>query len=298
MNHSKVHVWTGYLEIILAILIWSSLGIFIRHIDLPNACIIFYTATLAGAVQFIILVLSRQIKVSYKESHPKESVILFLLPFCFIANTMLFYYAIRNTTLSNAVLTHYTAPIFVALLAPVLIGEKLSKLTWGAIVLSTAGLWFIIGRANPLVAILEGGRDILGIMAGALSGLAYAFLIIMVRRIARTYHALMITFIQNGMVAMILLPFVYDIPLPSSAVPLLFLLGIVHSTMAPLMYVHGFRTVRANEAAILGYFEPLGATILGFIFFDEVPGIHALIGGILIILSGYITIREAVRSQQ
>ena len=289
--------WLGYIQIVVAILIWSSLGIFIRNIDLPNPCIIFYTATVAGAIQFIIVVITGELKKSSHKAHGKESMILFILPFCFIANTMLFYYAFRNTTISNAVLTHYTAPVFVAILAPLLIGEEIKRIVWTAIFLSSLGLWLIIGKTNPLSGIMEGGKETLGIMAGALSGLAYAFLIILIRRIASTYSALMITFIQNGMVAMILLPFVYDIPLPPSAVPVLFILGIVHSTIAPLLYVHGFRTVRANEAAILGYFEPVGATILGFFFFKEVPGVHVFIGGILIIIGGYLTIREGAQSQ-
>jgi|Deesub1362A_J573_1020465.scaffolds.fasta_scaffold02818_7 drug/metabolite transporter (DMT)-like permease len=295
---SGSRTWFGYVQIVTAILIWSSLGIFIRNIDLPNPCIIFYTATVAGAIQFIIIVITGELKRSTRKAHGKESVILFILPFCFIANTMLFYYAFRNTTISNAVLTHYTAPVFVAILAPMLIGERIKRIVWVAIFLSSLGLWLIIGKTNPLSGIMEGGKETLGIMAGALSGLAYAFLIIMIRRIATAYPAIMITFIQNGMVAMILLPFVYDIPLPSSTVPVLFVLGIVHSTIAPLLYVHGFKTVKANEAAILGYFEPVGATILGFFFFKEVPGIHAFIGGVLIIIGGYLTIREGTRVHQ
>jgi len=69
-------------------------------------------------------------------------------------------------------------------------------------------------------------------------------------------------------------------------------MGVVHSTIAPLLYVQGFRSVRANEAAILGYFEPIGATLLALVFFGEVPGIKALIGGALILYSGYIILKE------
>jgi drug/metabolite transporter (DMT)-like permease len=68
----------------------------------------------------------------------------------------------------------------------------------------------------------------------------------------------------------------------------------VHSTIAPLLYIQGFRSVKANEAAILGYFEPVGAIILALVVFHEIPGIAALFGGGLILFSGYMILKARV----
>jgi drug/metabolite transporter (DMT)-like permease len=278
----------GYIKIITAILIWSSLGIFIRKIELPNQCIIFYSALVAGVVQFMVLMASGIIKEERKkDSGARSALFLVLSPVCFIANTMLFYFAFRNTTIANAVLTHYTAPIFVAIMAPLLLKEKIKGTTWAAITLSSLGLWFILDGKNPFAGISAGSRESLGIIAGAMSGLAYAFLILIVKRVASVYSSLFIIFIQNGITSIILLPFVYAVPLPAQAIPYLLVMGIFHSTIAPLLYVQGFRSAKANEAAILGYFEPVGAIILAFVFLHEVPGIEALLGGALILYSGY-----------
>jgi drug/metabolite transporter (DMT)-like permease len=282
----------GYLKIITAILIWSSLGIFVRKIELPNQCIIFYSATVAGLLQFLLLTATGLFrKVKHAESSMRNAVFLVIAPLCFIANALLFYFAFRNTTISNAVLTHYTAPVFVALLAPLLLKEKIHTTAWLAIVLSSIGLWFILSGKNHVSEISRYDNEHLGIIAGALSGVAYAFLILTIRRIASLYSSLFITFIQNGIVTLLLLPFVYSIPLPMQSLPYLITMGIVHSTIAPLLYVQGFRSVRANEAAILGYFEPIGATLLAMVFFREIPGVQALIGGSLILYSGYMILR-------
>jgi drug/metabolite transporter (DMT)-like permease len=107
--------------------------------------------------------------------------------------------------------------------------------------------------------------------------------------------SIVIIFIQNGMVAIFLLPFILNISVPSQSLPYLFILGVVHSTIAPLLYTQGFKRVRANEAAILGYFEPVGATLLAYVFLHESPGIAALIGGALILLSGYLIFKGASR---
>lgn len=287
----------GYLKIITAILIWSSLGIFIRKIDLPNYFIVFYTSTIAGFLQCILLTTTGQFKKARQaESNSRSALFLVIAPLFFIANTLLFYFAFRNTTIANAVLTHYTAPVFVAILAPILLKEKIQTTAWIAIILSSIGLWFIFAAKNPVAEITPRfDREHLGILSGALSGLAYALLIICIRRIASLYSSLFIIFVQNGLVAIILLPFVLGTALPVASLKYLVTMGIVHSTIAPLLYVQGFRSVKANEAAILGYFEPIGATLLALIILHEMPEYGALVGGGLILFSGYMIVKTRER---
>ncbi|UCH81823.1 MAG: EamA family transporter [Nitrospiraceae bacterium] len=282
----------GHFKIITAILIWSSLGIFIRKVDLPNVGILFHSCLIAGILQFIIISTTGLLKNEIQgKNNKRDALFLVLVPISFIANSLFFYYAFRNTTIANAVLTHYTAPVFVAFMAPFFLKENIRKTTWAAIVISSAGLWFILQGADSETAIPLSSSEKMGIIAGALSGLAYAFLIVLIRRIASCYSSLFITFIQNGIVALLLLPFILHLKITMQVLPYLIIMGVVHSTLAPLLYVQGFRSVKANEAAILGYCEPVGATVLAFLFFREVPGLTALLGGAMILLSGYLILR-------
>jgi drug/metabolite transporter (DMT)-like permease len=70
-----------------------------------------------------------------------------------------------------------------------------------------------------------------------------------------------------------------------------FFMGIIHSTIAPILYFRGLQEVTANRAAVLGYLEPVCAIIISMIFLNEMPGINAIIGGMLIIFSGYLTLK-------
>lgn len=278
----------GYIKIVAAILIWSSLGVFVRKIDLPNVCLIFYPALVAAVLQFLLLSTAGLLKKSVKADHDKKSILLLLLsPLCFIANTSLFYFAFKNTTIANAVLTHYIAPVFVAFLAPFLLKEKIYRTTWIAIMLSSIGLWLILGEGKTDSGDLFKHSEQLGIIAGTLSGLAYAFLILIVRTIACRFSSLFITCVQSIIVSIVLLPFILDVPVTVQQVPYLIVLGVLHSTLAPLLYVQGFRSVKANEAAVLGYFEPVGAILLALVFLHEIPHVYALFGGVLILYSGY-----------
>ena len=70
-------------------------------------------------------------------------------------------------------------------------------------------------------------------------------------------------------------------------------MGIVHSTIAPVLYFRGLREVTANRAAILGYLEPVCAIILGVFFLGEVVSYKTILGGSMILFSGYLTIKNS-----
>jgi len=285
----------GYLKIVAALLIWSTLGIFVRKVNLPNSALIFYPSLIAGLIQILVMASNGALKNSVTADHDRKSILLLLLiPVCFVANSSLFYFAFRNTTIANAVLTHYTAPIFVAFMAPFFLKEKIHSSAWTAIILSSIGLWFILKGSSPDKISSSGSSEHLGIIAGAMSGLAYAFLIVTIRSIASKFSSLFIICVQNLVTALIMLPFILTTPVSLQHVPYLLTLGIVHSTIAPLLYVQGFRSVKANEAAILGYSEPVGAIIMAFIFLHEIPGKTALMGGLLILFSGYLILRAKI----
>jgi hypothetical protein len=168
----------GYFKIITAILIWSSLGIFVRKIDLPNIGIIFYPAVIAGSIQLLSLFSTGQIKGAVKVNNNPQ-----------------------NT--------------------PVFLHEKILKKAWYAIILSSIGLWFILGMPISGGTLSFSDSERLGIIAGVLSGLAYALLIIMIRQIASKFSTLFIICMQNCLVVLILLPFVYTIPLTVQSLQIL-----------------------------------------------------------------------------
>jgi drug/metabolite transporter (DMT)-like permease len=73
--------------------------------------------------------------------------------------------------------------------------------------------------------------------------------------------------------------------------------GLVHSTIAPLLYFSALRLVMAQHAAVLGYIEPLAAVPLAFLLLGEVPSLSSLGGGFLILVSGYLVIRAATQDR-
>ncbi|MBI4688052.1 MAG: EamA family transporter [Nitrospirae bacterium] len=274
---------TGHLKIALAIVIWSSLGVFVRNVEMPTAGVVFYPSFFAMLFQGGILYKRKEISFS---SFKPPAPVFYLLGPCALLNTFLYFYAFTHTTIANAVLTHYTAPIFVALMAPLLLREKSTKAIWLAILISSTGLWLMLGGLS------FGSKDFNGILAGTVSGLTYAVIVIILRGISNTHRPLFVVFIQNAVISLILLPLVVNMHVSLQSLMYLLAMGAIHSTLAPLLYVLGFKTVKANEAAVLGYLEPVGAIILALIFFNEIPTSKALLGGAMILLSGFLILKD------
>lgn len=275
--------------ILTAIFLWSSLGVVIRLSGIAVHSLIFFSSIVSVAIAGSLF-----LKRDLRRHIPSKNRLLPLLilgPLSLI-NSYSFFYSYKNTTVANAVLTHYTAPVFVALLAPVFLRERLTLRLAIAVIVSTAGLWIMlnISAKDLMNLILVGDKNTRGIIAGLISGIAYAFIVLTFRVLSQNYHPLVLTFAQNTIIAFILLPFSSYNNTIVQGLWAVAVMGIVHSTIAPLLYFRGIRTVTANRAAILGYLEPVCAILLGFVFLDEVISLRTFIGGSMILFSGYLTI--------
>ncbi len=232
-------------------------------------------------------------KSSLRKEIPKAKHLLYFIIIGPIAllNSFTFFYAYQNTSIANAVLTHYTAPVVVAFLAPIFLKEKLTIKILAAIAISTAGLWIMldVSMSQFISLLFAGDKNTYGIIAGLISGLAYGILIIVFRFFAQNFNPIIITFCQNIVIALILLPFIEIPPNFTSAIWAFAIMGVIHSTVAPILYFRGMREVTANKSAILGYLEPVCAIILGILLLNEAVTFKVVMGGLMILFSGYLT---------
>lgn len=271
---------TGYLSILLAIFLWSSQGVVVRLSGVESHILIFYSLLVSVILQGTIVLQKKyrtEITGLNKLSYP------FILGIFLMLNNLFFFYAFQNTTIANAVLTHYTAPIIVAFLASAFLGERVTWKLLTAIAVASAGLWILLNGFNV------GEAHAYGITAGLASGVSYAIIIVLSRSFSRHFSPVVLSFWANTFIVAMLLPFVRVFPLQAWGSFLV--MGIVHSTVAPILYFKGLQTVTANRAAVLGYLEPVSAILFSMLFLNEKPGIYSVFGGVLILFSGYLTVR-------
>ncbi|MGE5173136.1 MAG: DMT family transporter [Betaproteobacteria bacterium] len=281
-----------YFKIIAAMLIWSTWGPMIRWLALPPAVVLFYTSLIASFAVPAVLAARGDLSLS---GVWKTWWLFVLLALSSITNNITYFYALGHTTVSNAVFTHYTAPLFVALLAPFIISERLQRVTMLSLPIAAVGMAMIVLSAGGLET---SSAHTPGIIAGTISGLAYAFIIIFSRKLSQMllHHKAVVVLLWITTLVLSPVVFFTDYHVNPHSAALLLITGVLHSTLAPLLYYSALRKVMAQHAAILGYMEPLAAIPMAFLLLSETPSLFALFGGVMILLSGYLVIHSRQQS--
>lgn len=195
------------------------------------------------------------------------------------------FYAVTHMTLASAVAISFTKPLFVIVLAIIILHEQVRL---------RRGLATVIGFAG--VVIMVGPTDINPVALIAVTGaLMVAGVQIIVKRLSATESTATILFyfgVVTTVVASVPALFVWLTPTPLEFL-LLVLLGFF-GALGQAFTVQGLRVGEASAVSPFDYARLLFSAVLGYLIFAEVPGPGSLIGAVLIVASAfYIARREA-----
>ncbi|MGM0410083.1 MAG: DMT family transporter [Bacillota bacterium] len=274
----------AYLQIILAMVIWGSVGIFARFIPFSSKIIVFYRVFFAFISLAIYLIIKKDIKIDLKENNLK----VILLAGVFLAlNWLFFFKAIKTTTIAKATISYYTSPIILNILAIIILKEKLKRKTLISLILGFLGMIFIIYNGKDLT-----GGQFVGILYGLTAAFFYAFFSITNKKI-NNLGAIKATFIQSGVATISFIPFILPITVPDlKSIFLLLVMGILHTALALILYLSGLKKIKAQDVGVLSYVDPLSAVLLAALLLGEIPTILTTLGAVLVLLSGYILMKN------
>ena len=201
----------------------------------------------------------------------------------------LFYFGIGRLPLGDAVTIQYTAPVWTALTAALLLGERLRGLVVGGAVLSLAGVALV---SRPTVLFGDGAAplDGLGVAAVAsaavLSGLAYTF----VRKLRRTDAPMTIIFYLSWVGMVGAAPFALGgWPVPEGGQWALLLAIGLATHLGQVGLTNGMRSLEAGTASAVGYVQVVLAFVWGVLFLGD--GVDALsVGGAALVVSSVLLI--------
>lgn len=216
----------------------------------------------------------------------RQLPLLSLLAFFLLANNFFYFAAFNRTSIAISVFTHYTAPLFVAVLAPLLLNEAFELKIIPPLLLALAGLLAILFPGFDLRLI---PADLSGALCGLASGLFYALTLITAKHLTGKTSLATIIFGQNILIVLFLLPFFFynhEIAFPLSSWLLLAVLGVALCGLAPFSYLSGLRRIKAQHVAIIGYLEPLAGVALGLLVARRLPTLSTWLGGTAILVSG------------
>lgn len=275
------------IQIIISMIIWGSLGIFVKYIAMPSLEIAFLRAVVAAGFLLIIGIFNRK---KNKSIYSGKKILLLAASGAAIGlNWVLLFQAYKYTTISNATLSYYFAPVFIILLSPVVLKEKLTPVKLLSVFGALAGLFLIL--SNQSQSSVGQYNHMLGMSFGILAAVLYAG-VVLLNKYIKGLSGFDMTFIQITTAALILLPFIISRGQLHfegiNTLLLVLIIGIVHTGIAYLIYFSAIKNIKAQSAAILSYIDPVSAILLGTIILGEPVNIIQLLGGLLILGSTFI----------
>lgn len=252
----RKYMKSAKIQLLCAMCIFGTVGIFVRFIPLSSAAIAFWRGVMGFAFLLSVLALRKE-KLSMSVIR-KNFPILFLSGAAMGFNWILLFEAYRYTTVATATVCYYLAPAFVVLASP-LLGEKLTGKKLVCIGVAMVGMVFVSG-------ILSGPQQtdtgVLGVAFGVGAAVLYATVMILNKKLP-SMGAYDKTIVQLGTAAAVILP--YLLLTEGFQMPQIDVLGIVfllvvcifHTGVAYAMYFGAMQDVKAQTVAIFSYLDPV-----------------------------------------
>lgn len=203
-------------------------------------------------------------------------------------NVITFFAALTYTTVAIAVVTHYLAPILIALAAPRVEGTY-ARGARPAAVVALAGLVVLL---EPWRGATDGVA--IGALLGAVSAVAYAANVFVVRRLAERIGPARVMSYHSAAAAVVMMPFAVS-GLATVSWTDLGLLAAGSTTIGALsgvVFIAGLSRVGAARTAVLTFAEPLVAVSVGALVWDEPLRPLAALGGALVLGAGIHVARQ------
>jgi drug/metabolite transporter (DMT)-like permease len=199
-----------------------------------------------------------------------------------------FYFSIVHLPLAEATVIQYLNPVFAAIIAAIVIGERLGPREITGVLVSMAGVLLI---ARP--SFVFGGATTVSLayvaiaVAGAMfSAIAY----VAVRMLRGVDHHLVVVFYFPLVTVPLSLPFAVAMWVPPTTVDWLLLLGVAIATQfAQVHMTHGLQLEPTGRATAIGYIQIVFAALWGIVLLGEHPdwwtalGAAVIIGGTLLV---------------
>ncbi len=265
--------------VLIAVFLWSTGGLFIKLTTLDAYQVTFFSSLFAAIT---VIILTRKDGLKINGFGILTSIIYAALLFLFV-------WATKKTTAANAIFLQYTAPIYILILAPFIIGEKFRMRDLVTVVIVLAGMsLFFVGRLE----ISDYQGNIAALCSGVFLGL---YILLLKHPRAEGFNPTIAVIYGNLLLA------VLTVPSGITALPIMTMLdwaavvflGVIQIGIAYVLFIKGVREgTRPLDASLIGFIEPLLNPVWVFLFVGERPSQWALLGALIVVTAIFVhTIR-------
>ncbi|MDQ7002915.1 MAG: DMT family transporter [Ghiorsea sp.] len=279
----KLKLQKNIAYMVIGSLMFACLGALIKAVPhgLPNQELVFLRNMFALFIitPFFIINPSKVEGVRVRRLYFLKVVSGLLAMYCY-------YYTLTEVSLVQAVLLNNTSPLFIPLIAMLLLGERLSKLRL---------LYLCGGFVGIALIVAEAGSFSInhGVFIGLLSGFFLAISSVSVSALSERGEPIALLFyfmLITTLCSLVLIDNTWFFP-SDHQMFILLLAGLV-TVVGSYFSVRALLAESANVLAALQFLTVPFSLILGIVFWDEVATMQFFIGAILIFIFAYLNTKE------
>lgn len=266
---------------------WGAIPLIVVHVRLPAEALVFWRLAIGAAGIAAGIAAARRLSLVRVPRGLRLRVVAVGLVLG--AHWFLFFETIKLASVAVALVTVYTAPIFLAVAAPLALPERRSRIALGALVPGAAGIALVAFTGG------SGGHHLrpLGLVTGLGAAVTYAALVIGTKHLTHRLAAPTLQFWSYAVAAAALAPFLafQTRVLPRGGeVGYVLVLGLVFTAVSGVVYVWLLRRVTAQAMGILSYLEPVSAALLAWAALGQALGAGVVAGGCLVLAVGAVVV--------
>lgn len=263
-------------QVLIAAILFSTGGVAIKGNSLTDWQVASFRCAI-GVIALLILI---------PDSRRNWSWRLAPVGLCYAGTLILFALASKRTTAANAIFLQYTAPAYLLILGPLILGERLNRSDLGFLLAAASGCVLIF--LTPAASNVTAPDPQSGNVIAAFSGLTWALTIAGMRWSGRSSRSrdTATTGVAMGNVIAFLIALPMALPVPmikASDIAALLYLGIFQIALAYVFLTRALQRVPAFETSTLLTLEPALSPLWAWILLNETPGTLTLWGGAIIL---------------
>lgn len=266
----------AWLQANFAVLLFGLAGLFAKWIGLEALQITF------GRVFFSSITLGTLLIITKKDLHfhSKKDACLFGISGIILAfHWWAFLQSIQLSSIAIGTITFATFPLFVTILNAI---KEKRQPTLRELTLM---IGLVVGAMVTLGKFDIDSRYFPGFIVGMASSFAYALLTMLNQSFSFHYSAMHISFYEQAVATLILLPLMLTYRhLPTiQDLELLLLLGVLCTALAHSLFIASLKKIPATSAGIISSLETVYSIVFGYLLLHELPTINQIIGAFIIL---------------
>ena len=274
---------TARFQMITAMTIFGTIGLFVRWIPLPSSVI----ALARGCIGMLFLLFVMAVKkMPISRQALRKNFFWLLISGALLGfNWILLFESYRYTSVATGTLCYYMAPILIILASPVVLREKLTVKKVFCVLAALGGMVCISGVLSEGIPSAGEGK---GILLGLAAAVLYAAIVLCNKHIHQI-SAYEKTIFQLGISVLAMIPYCaltvsFDTLVFSPRVLfLLLLVGVLHTGVTYFLYFGSMEYLSGQSLAVISYIDPVVAVLASVLILREPMHLIEGLGAVLIL---------------